>query len=96
MSLLISPQIKNKLANKTPPVSRDEILQCFANRTGKMLIDTRAEHLTHPVTQWFIAETDYGRKLKIVFIQLDADIAIKSAYDPNAEELRIYIKYGQP
>jgi hypothetical protein len=61
-----------------------------------MLIDTRAEHLTNPVTQWFIAETDYGRKLKIVFIHQGADIAIKSSYDPNVEEMRIYIKYGQP
>lgn len=96
MSLVISPQIQNKLANKTPPVSRDEVLQCFANRTGQLLADTRAEHLTNPITRWFIAETDYGRKLKIVFIPLGEDIIIKSAYVPNAEELRIYIKYGQP
>ena len=94
MALVISPQIQNKLANKTPPVSRDEVMQCFANRTGQLLADTRAEHLTNPVTRWFIAETDYGRKLKVVFIPLGGDIIIKSAYDPNAEELRIYIKYG--
>lgn len=46
MTLMISPQVRNKLANKTPPVSKDEILQCFANRNGKFLYDTRADHLT--------------------------------------------------
>ena len=94
MALVISPQVRNKLANKTPPVSKDEILQCFANRAGNFLLDTLADHLTNPVTRWFIAETDYGRKLKVVFIPLDGDIIIKSAFDPNAEELRIYAKFG--
>lgn len=32
--------------------------------------------------------------LKIVFIRKDNDIIIKTAYDPNAEEIRIYKKFG--
>lgn len=94
MTLMISPQVRNKLANKTPPVSKDEILQCFANRNGKFLYDTRADHLTNLITRWFIAETDFGRKLKVVFIPQAGDIIIKSAFDPNAEELRIYARFG--
>ena len=94
MALVISQQVRNKLANKTPPVSKDEILQCFTNRTGSFLLDTRADHLTNPITRWFIAETDFGRKLKVVFIPTPDDIIIKSAFCPNAEELRIYDKFG--
>lgn len=94
MPLVMSPHVQNKLANKVPPVSRDEILQCFANRAGRFLADLRAEHLSNPPTQWFIAETDYGRKLKVVFISESGNIIIKTAYDPNADELRIYARHG--
>jgi len=46
-------------------VNKDEIEQCFANRTGPYLEDTRADHLTDPITLWFIAETNFGRLLKL-------------------------------
>jgi hypothetical protein len=40
---------------------------------------------------WFVAETDYGRKLKIVFIQRsDGRIDIKTAYEANPTEIEIY------
>lgn len=96
MALIISTQVRNKLANKTPPVTQEEIAQCFANRTGQMLIDTRADHLTNPMTRWFISETDFGRKLKIAFIPAQGNIVIKTAYDPNAVELSIYADIGKP
>lgn len=94
MKLIISSAIRNKLANKVPPVSEDDIIQCFANREGRYLIDTRESNLTNPLTRWFIAETDFGRKLKVVLIPTKEGIVIKSTYDPNTEELRIYAKYG--
>ncbi|GAG92454.1 unnamed protein product, partial [marine sediment metagenome] len=43
---------------------------------------------------WFISETDKQRILKVVFIRTESQIIIKTAYDPNAEELRIYRKYA--
>ena len=92
MKLIISTGVRAKLAGKTPPVTESEIVQCFANRTGKDLIDTRAEHLTNPLTRWFIAETDFGRNLKVAYMSSQKGIVIKSAYDPNAMELRIYKK----
>jgi hypothetical protein len=95
MALVMSQHVRTKLANKNPPVTKEEILQCFANHTGKLLIDTRSEHLTDPKTLWFISETDYGRKLKIAYIPKEGDIIIKTAYDPNPDELRIYAKYGK-
>jgi len=71
-------------------VNKDEIEQCFANRTGPYLEDTRADHLTDPITLWFIAETNFGRLLKIVFIDKNTDLHIRTAYSPNIQELCIY------
>lgn len=96
MKLIISTGVRIKIANKTPPVTENEIVQCFANRTHKDLLDVRAEHLTNPTTRWFIAETDFGRKLKIAFMPTVDGIVIKSAYDANAIELRIYSNKSLP
>ena len=93
-TLIISSKVREKLAGKHPPVTQDEIVQCFANRTGQLLLDTREQHQSDPPTRWFISETDYGRKLKIAFINADQGIVIRTAYDPNPEEIRIYKKYG--
>lgn len=92
MKLSISAAVREKLANKTPPVSESEIIQCFANRVGKDLIDTRADNRTNPFTRWFIAETDFGRKLKVAYMPTTQGIVIKSAYDPNDVEMRIFAK----
>ena len=70
--------------------------QCFANRDGRFLIDDREDHASDPPTYWFIAETDYGVKLKVVFIPYpDGTIYLRTAYPPNNNELRIYKNHGQ-
>ncbi|AUW09055.1 TPA: hypothetical protein MIR18_19735 [Klebsiella pneumoniae] len=95
MNLIISPAIRQKLSSKQPPVNEDDILQCFSNRTGQLLEDTREDNQTTPPTKWFIAQTDYGVNLKIVFIHRPGiGIFIRTAYAPNSEEIRIYQKYG--
>jgi hypothetical protein len=94
VELIISASVQVKLANKNPPVTREEILECFGNLAGKLLKDTRGTHQSDPPTVWFIAETNFGRKLKVAFIQRGATVTIRTAYDPNADELRIYAKYG--
>lgn len=76
MALKCSSAVKQKLADKHG-VSLEEVQQCFANREGGLLEDTREAHKTDPPTQWFIAETDYGRRLKIVFILKNGDILLK-------------------
>lgn len=97
MTIYISEKVQEKLENKHGGISPDEIDQCFANRpeNAKFLKDRREQHRTDPPTLWFISETDRGIKYKIVFV-LDAqnDIYLKSAFIPNAEEIRIYEKYG--
>lgn len=95
MAIKISSKVREKLTNKHR-VNEDEITQCFANRTHSFCIDIRAEHLTNPITRWFIAETDVGRKLKIAFMPLQGDTHIRSAYPPNAEELEYYSDAALP
>lgn len=95
MGLHISSRVKKKLTEKHN-VSELEILECFGNREGRFLKDSRAEHDSHPPTLWFIAETDHGRSLKVVFIyDSNNDVTIKTAYQPNAKEFRIYNKHGK-
>jgi len=93
MGLKISPGIKEKLKKKHC-VTEEEITQCFTSRTGCYLMDMREDHQTDPPTLWFIAETDYGRLLKVVFIRKDSDLIIKTAYAPNEIEIEIYNRHG--
>lgn len=93
MAVVISPAIREKLASKHS-VSPSEVNQCFSNRNGRFLEDERENHKSDPPTYWFIAETDYGRKLKVAFVHRNGDNYIRTAYSPSQEELRIYNKYG--
>ncbi len=90
MDIFISKRVQEKLDDKHGGVSMVEIRQCFANRDGNFLYDTRATHLTNPITRWFVAETDFGRQLKIAFVERQGNIHIKTAYEPNADELHAY------
>jgi hypothetical protein len=94
MILRISDEIEKKLRERHH-VDQFEILQCFENQLRSALIDEREEHKTDPPTQWFISETDSGRRLKVVFIQLSAlEALIKTAYEPDANEERIYQRFS--
>ncbi|WP_369600440.1 hypothetical protein AAIA72_11380 [Hahella sp. SMD15-11] len=95
MTLNITQKIRTKLQKKHG-VSEDEILECFANRDGKFLTDTRENHRTDPPTKWFVAETNQGRLLKVVFIQYDnGETHIKTAYQANEKEIEIYEKFAK-
>ncbi len=89
MSLVVSQGVKQKLAEKHN-VQIHEIRECFSNRTGGFLTDNREDHKTDPPTLWFVAETDYGRLLKVVFIQKENDFFIKTTYEANKKEVSIY------
>lgn len=94
MGLVISKGVEEKLSNKAPPVSRREIELCFENREHGLLLDEREKNKSNPPTQWFIALTNQNRLLKIVFLQKNGDVTIRTAYEPNPEEVRIYKKYA--
>ncbi len=92
--LKINERILKKLYEKHR-VKIEEAWECFINRTGGFLEDSRINHRTEPPTMWFIAKTDKGRRLKIVFMKLNNGIyEIKTAYEPNETEVTIYEKYA--
>ena len=94
LNLSISNAVTKKLIKKHY-VTIEEVEECFLNRTNGLLEDTREQHKTNPATLWFIAETDQGRLLKIVFIELpNGTYEIKTAYEPNNDEVKIYGKYA--
>jgi uncharacterized DUF497 family protein len=96
MRLIVSQRVFQKLKEKHK-VSISEVEECFSNQTRTFLEDTRTDHLTNPPTMWFIAPTDKERLLKVVFIEHPGTVyELKTAYDPNREEERIYDKYAQP
>lgn len=90
MEFFFSDDTLEKLRTKHG-VERHEVIECFENRTKKALIDDREQHRTDPATEWFISETDAGRRLKVVYIRASATISvIRTAYEPSEDEERIY------
>lgn len=64
------------------------------NRTGKIGKDVRHASPPAPPRFWFIAETDTGRRLKVVYV-LDKSRphpVLLTAYEPNSVEEKIYAK----
>ncbi|MCB4360910.1 hypothetical protein [Quatrionicoccus australiensis] len=90
MKIIISSRVREKLDVKHDGVSIHEIRECFANRDGKILIESREEHLTNPLTRWFIAETNFGRELKICYMPIRDEFHIKTAYEPDADDRHAY------
>jgi len=90
--LYMSPGVREKLRKRQ--ITEAHVLQCFANRSGKYLIDDREEHKTTPPTKWFVASTDFGIILKVCFI-FDPDsnlIEIKTAYPATPVVAAMYKK----
>jgi uncharacterized DUF497 family protein len=93
-NIIISSRIDIKLDEKHT-VTPEEVDQCFDNKCGVNLIDDRAEHQTDPATLWFIAETNKGRLLKIIYVYREGNIYLKSAYEPDDQEIKIYEHEGK-
>ena len=89
MGVKISPATEKKLLEKHD-VTRKEVIECFENRLFSALKDTREEHDTDPPTMWIISETNHNRRLKVLFMVVEGDAVIKSAYEPEPEAEFIY------
>jgi uncharacterized DUF497 family protein len=92
-NFIVSKSTEQKLASKHG-LTIAEIRQAFVNREGGFLEDTREQHRTDPPTQWFIGVTNHGRTIKVAFVQRDGKIVLKTAYDANPTEIRIYERHG--
>ena len=93
MKIIVSDAVLIKLNHKHQ-VSIKEVEECFLNRSGGLLIDTREEHKTQPVTLWFVAATNKNRMLKVIYISDGESVYIKSAYQASPDIIRIYEKYA--
>lgn len=94
MAIIFSQAVREKLAVKHG-VSEDEVRECFANKIGQYLQDPREDHKTDPPTLWFVAETNFGKRLKVIFVYRDGNIFIKSAYLADKDAIRIYDSIGK-
>ncbi|MFK7685318.1 hypothetical protein ACK3ZA_17070 [Aeromonas caviae] len=94
MALIISQEIRSKL-HLRHGIDEREVEEAFANLDGAYLVDPREEHATNPPTEWFVAPTNRGRLIKVIFVNENGNIYLKSAYEPSEDVLRIYKKYGR-
>lgn len=88
-NLCISAAIFEKLKTKHH-VDRREVEQCFENKCGLLLEDDREDHKTDPATLWFVAPTNKGRWLKVIFIFRDGEVHLRSAYDADEAIRSLY------
>lgn len=89
LNLIVSPAIREKLLVKHS-VKVGEVAECFFNREGPLLEDDDEDHRTDPPSYWFIAETNRGRRLKVVFVAKDGNTYLKTAYNANGKSEAIY------
>ena len=89
MELIVSPKIKNKLKNKHK-VTIEEVHQCISNIQGELIEDTAEIHQTIPPSFWFVAQTDYGRELKVVLVSKGDKIFFKTAFDAKIAHIQLY------
>lgn len=87
--MIISEEMLKKL-NSKHQVTRVDVQQCFTNKCGPNLEDTRENNKTDPPTLWFIAPTNKGELMKIIFVYRDGKIFLKSAYKADEISIRIY------
>jgi uncharacterized DUF497 family protein len=85
-----SKKIEQKLAKRG--ITLQHVYECFENKIGRALHETRPQHQTTPPTLWFISKTHADRMLKIVFMYyaIAQEVHIKSAYEPSEEDIERY------
>lgn len=87
----IDESIQKKIEDRHK-VSMTEMCEAFLNRANvSPLLDSRAANATNPPTVWFIARTNSGRLLKVVYVKSGSDFIIKTTYPPNQAEIDIWI-----
>lgn len=93
-NLIVSAAILGKLREKHS-VDLREVEQAFENKCGFVLIDDREDHRTDPPTLWFVAPTNRGRPLKVIFMMIDGNIHLKSAYTADPSAIALYDEIGK-
>ena len=92
--ILASQDVLTKLKDKHDLTLR-HVEHCFENKLGIFLEDTREGNRTDPPSLWFVAPTNCERVLKVVFMFIDGNIHLKTAYDAEPEAIEIYNRHGR-
>jgi hypothetical protein len=98
MHIRASAKVVSKLEKKHS-VTMEEVHQCFDNREGLAIKEIRPEHKTDPPTRWFLAETNRGRLLKVVYVLTRIGdkglIDLRTAFPPGADDIAYYELHGK-
>ncbi len=88
--LFASKHIEEKLAKRG--ITLEDVIDCFGNKEGTFVTETRPQHITNPPTYWFIAEDNRGRLLKVVFVYYSgvAEAHVKTAFEPGPKPIADY------
>lgn len=92
MEIHVHGKIEQKLREKHPPVTVQEVEEAWYLHEGNVLLDNREEHQSDPPTVWFISETMSGRLLKVVMVPYEEQgfAILRTAYDPDESEVDFY------
>ena len=96
--LVLPPKILAKiLGSDHGSVTEREVRECFLDWDRRFCEDPREEHQTQSglPTRWFVGESHVGRSLKIMYVEDDENVYLKSAYLATGEIQRIFDKYAQ-
>lgn len=96
MALIVPPGIAAKIAaDDHGNVTEKEVQECFANHTGGYCYDKRPQHLDGDgkPSPWFVAKTNRGRILKIMFVRDGRDLYLKSAYPATDRVQQIFKRH---
>lgn len=95
--LIISSKILAKIGQADHGyVTEREVRECFMAWDGRYCEDPREEHQTQSglPTRWFVGESHVGRSLKIMYVEDDENVYLKSAYLATSEVQRMFAKYS--
>lgn len=98
MAIIISEEVEKKIgADDHGNVTVKDVHECFANHCGRYAYEHHPEHKNDEgkATPWFVAKTNHGRTLKIMFVLRGEDVHVKSAYPATENVQRIYGKYAK-
>mgnify|MGYP000334592896 CR=1 FL=1 len=98
MPLIIPPDIEKKIGQDDHDnITVKEVHECFANHCGRYAYDKRPEHLdgSGQPSPWFVANTNHGRCLKIMFVHDGGDVYLKSAYPATVKVQDVYNRYAK-
>lgn len=98
MGIIISKEVEQKIgAEDHGCITVKEVHECFANHCGAYAYEQRPHHKTDKgeATPWFVADTNQGRTLKVMFVRDGSDVHLKSAYPATENVKRIYDKFAK-